>query len=194
VSSADLTARERILEATYECVARFGLGKTTVDDVVKQSRLSRATIYRHFPGGRDQLMRDVVSWETGRFFGSLAEAVTGAPDFASLLEAALRFAHKSLAEHVVLQKILVTEPQRLLPLLTIESDRIRRFITGFFIPYLEREAAAGRVQPGLDVDRAADYVARMVLSFISSPGSWNLDKADDIRQLVRTEILAGVLA
>ena len=39
-------------------------------------------VYRVFPGGKDQLLHEVVAWEMGRFFGSLAEAVVGAPDFA----------------------------------------------------------------------------------------------------------------
>src|SRR5207245_805979 len=87
--SMDLTVRERILEATYACVARYGLAKTTVEDVARAARLSRATVYRYFPGGRDQLMGEVIAWETGRFFGRLAEAVAGAPDFGALLEEAL---------------------------------------------------------------------------------------------------------
>src|SRR5438132_13200822 len=87
--SVDLTVRERILEAGYSCVARYGLAKTTVEDVARAARLSRATIYRHFPGGRDEVLREVIAWETGRFFGRLAEAVAGAPDFARLLEEAL---------------------------------------------------------------------------------------------------------
>ena len=41
-----LTLRDRLLAATYRCVSRFGLAKTTIDDVAKQSGLSRATIYR----------------------------------------------------------------------------------------------------------------------------------------------------
>ena len=48
-----LTLRDRLLAATYRCVSRFGLGKTTIDDVAKESGLSRATIYRQFPGGRE---------------------------------------------------------------------------------------------------------------------------------------------
>ena len=58
--------------------------------MVKESGVSRATIYRVFPGGKDQLLREVVAWEMGRFFGALAEAVVGAPDFASLVEDGLR--------------------------------------------------------------------------------------------------------
>ena len=188
--SVDLTVRERILEAGYACVARYGLAKTTVEDVARAARLSRATLYRHFPGGRDQLMREVIAWETGRFFGRLAEAVAGAPDFAHLLEEALVFAHRAVEEHAVLQKMLQTEPERLLPQLTVESERVLVFIRGFLVPYLERE----RLAPGVDAEQAADYVARMLLSFIGNQGRWDLTDPTQVRRLVRTELLAGVLS
>jgi AcrR family transcriptional regulator len=184
--------RERILEAAYACFARFGLGKTTVEDVVKESGVSRATVYRVFPGGKDQLLREVVAWEMGRFFGALAEAVVGAPDFATLVEDGLLFAHRAVGEHLVLQKILVTEPERLLPLLTTEQDRPLSFITGYLVPFLEREERAGRLRPGLDQELAADFVARMVLSLIGSDGAVIEDPVAR-RRLVREQLLAGVL-
>src|SRR5947199_10751121 len=109
--------------------------------------MSQTTQYRYFPGGRDQLLRDVIAWETGRFFGRLAEAVAGAPDFPSLLEEALMFAHRAIEEHEVLQKVLQTEPERLLPQLTVESERILVFIRQFFVPYLERET----LRPGMEL-------------------------------------------
>ncbi|HEX4777327.1 MAG TPA: TetR/AcrR family transcriptional regulator [Acidimicrobiia bacterium] len=193
MATTDPQLRERLLEAAYACVARFGMGKTTIDDVVKESSVSRATIYRAFPGGKDELMREVVAWEMGRFFGSLAEAVAGAPDFATLVEEGLVFAHRAVLEHEVLQKVLVTEPERLLPLLTTETHRPLRFITGYLVPFLEREEREGRVWPGLDLERAADYVARMLLSLIGSPGQWDLDDPVQVHELVRTELLAGVL-
>jgi AcrR family transcriptional regulator len=188
----DPALRERILEAAYACFARFGLGKTTVEDVVKESGVSRATIYRTFPGGKDQLLREVVAWEMGRFFGALAEAVVGAPDFAGLVEDGLVFAHRAVAEHVVLQKILVTEPERLLPLLTTEQERPLAFITGYLLPFLEREEREGRLRPGLDKERAADFVARMLLSLIGSDSA-DLDDPVTRRRVVREQLLAGVL-
>jgi len=186
----DLTVRERILEAGYACVARYGLAKTTVEDVARAAKLSRATLYRQFPGGRDQLLREVITWETGRFFGRLAEAVAGALDFAGLLEEALLFAHRAIEEHDVLQKILVTEPERLLPQLTVESERVLVFIRRFLVPYLERE----ELRPGVEAEEAADYVARMLLSFIGTQGRWDLTDPEQVARLVRTELLAGVLA
>ncbi len=190
---ADPALRERLLEAAYGCVAQFGLAKTTVEDVVKESGVSRATVYRVFPGGKDELLHEVVAWEMGRFFGALAEAVAGAPDFASLVEAGLVFAHRAVSEHAVLQKILVTEPERLLPLMTTEQHRPLRFITAYLVPFLERERRADRLRPGLDQAAAADFVARMLLSLIGSPGRWNIDDPTAVRRLVREDLLVGVL-
>jgi AcrR family transcriptional regulator len=185
--------RERVLAATYACVARFGMGKTTVEDVVKESGVSRASIYRLFPGGKDQLLRETVGWEMNHFFGHLAEAVYDAPDFASLLEEGLVFAHRSIQEHEVLRKVLETEPERLLPLITVEQHRVLDFITAFLLPYLEREERAGRVRPGVDLEAATEYVARLVLSLIGSPGRWDMDDPEQVRVLVREELLGGIL-
>jgi len=195
LTSPDLAAlpRERVLAGAYDCVARFGMNKTTVDDVAKASGISRATIYRLFPGGRDQLLRETVGWEMNRFFARLAEAVDGAPDFATLIEQALTFAHQAVNDHDVLQKVLVTEPDVLLPLMTIEQHRVLRYITAYLRPLLVREAAAGRLRDGLDVDAAADFVARMALSIMASPGPVDLTDPVQVRELVRDQLLAGIL-
>ena len=182
-----------MLEAAYECIGRFGMGKTTIDDVAKVSGVSRATIYRLFPGGKEQLLRETVGWEMDRFFVRLGEAVVGAPDFPTLVEQALLFAHRAVREHEVLQKVLVTEPDRLLPLLTIESERVDTAIANFVRPYLEAEHAEGQLRSGVDVDDAADWVARMTLSLIGSPGSSDLDDPDAVHRLVRTQLLGPVL-
>ena len=182
--------RERLLEASFTCVARYGIGKTTVEDVARQAGVSRATVYRYFPGGKDQLVRDTISWEVIRFLDRLASAVEDAEDFAGLLEEALMFAHRAIAEHGVLQKILQTEPERLLPELTVESTGLLVLIQTFLRTHLHR----AQLRPGLDPDRACDHMARLLLSFIGTPGRWDLTDRNQVRELVRTELLAGVLA
>jgi AcrR family transcriptional regulator len=187
-----LTMRDRLLEATYLCVARYGMGKTTVEDVVKQSGVSRATVYRHFPGGRDELLRETVAWEIGRFFVELGDRVSNAPNLTELLQRGLVFARQQLQQHEVLRKMLDTEPERLLPLLSTESTKSLPFIASFLMPYLEREERAGRLRDGVDIERAADYLARGILSLIGSSGRWNLDDEEQVRTLVRDELLGGI--
>ena len=75
----------------------------------------------------------------------------------------------------MLRKILDTEPERLLPLLTVESAKTLPFIADFLHPYLVREAEAGRLRAGVDLDRAAEYLARCILTLINAPGRWDFD-------------------
>jgi AcrR family transcriptional regulator len=181
--------RQRILEATYACVARWGLSKTTVEDAAREAGLSRATVYRYFPGGRDELIDAVVSWQFLLFFVSLYEEVHGATSLEEVLDRGLVFARRALLEHEVLQKILETEPDVLMPKLTVESNRTVGLIAGFLVPYLHEHGMA----EGVEIHEAADFLARMILSYISSPGHWDLGDPEQVATLVRTELLAGVL-
>ena len=70
-----------------------GIGKTTVEDVARApSGVSRATVYRLFPGGRDELLRETVAWEMARFFAQLGTELGPTPDFETFLERALPLA------------------------------------------------------------------------------------------------------
>jgi AcrR family transcriptional regulator len=182
--------RQRILEATYACVARWGLAKTTVEDVSREAGVSRATVYRTFPGGRDELLTAVVAWATLEFFDRLREHVAGAASLEEVMERGIIFARRAIVDHDVLQRVMQTEPERLLPALTVESVRIRQGIAGFLTPYL---AERGLVE-GVDLDQAADFLARMVLSHIAAPGRWDLEDPVQVARLVEAELLAGLVA
>ena len=184
--------RSRILEGAYACVARWGLAKTTVDHAAREAGLSRATVYRHFPGGKDELLAGVVDFEVLRFFGRMTEAVRGSTNLLEVTEASLSFAHRALAEHVVLQQILRSEPQLLVPRITESTNRLQPFVRQFFEPYVAAEAASGRLRPGVDPRLAADYVARMALSHANAAGGWDLEDRAQVRTLVRL-ILGGVV-
>jgi AcrR family transcriptional regulator len=187
--SAAPRARERIVQAAYDCVARHGFSKTSVEEAARQAGVSRATVYRHFPGGREELLAAVIAWEHARFFARLYEEVRGAASLEDVLALGIAFAHRDVAAHEVLQRVLRTEPELLLPKLTVEAAGAQRMIAAFLEPYLGAEELA----PGVVRAEAADFLARMALSYIASPGCWDLDDLEQVRRLVRAELLGGVL-
>ncbi len=180
--------REKILEATYGCIARVGLAKTTVEEAARLSGLSRATVYRYFPGGKDELVRAAVAWEAQRFFARLATDVSGAGDISALIEAALMRGQEAVEGHEVLQKVLHTEPDVLMRQLTVEGTRILGLIRGFLTPFL----AQVPLPESVSAPAAADYVARMILSHIMAPGSWDLTDREQVHELVATQILGWI--
>jgi len=181
--------RARILEAAYSCVARWGLAKTTVEDAARYAGVSRATVYRYFPGGRDELIQQVIAWEFAQFFSRLYEEVRDAGSLEEVMERGIMLARESLVHHEVLQRVVQTDPDVLLPKITVESSRIRGVIAAFLAPYIRRHGIAD----GVDETEAADFLARMVLSYIASPGRWDLTDRAEVRELVRTELLPGIV-
>ena len=181
--------RDRILGATVACLGRYGIAKTTVDDAAREAGLARATVYRYFPDGKEQLIAESITWAVSQFFHELAVSVADAPDFATLVEEALIHAHRAVAEHVVLQKVLETEPERLLPQLTQSAPQVQAVLRDYLADQLRDEP----LLPGVDPLDAGDWLARMGLSFILAGGRWDLTDRDSVRKLVRGELLVSIL-
>jgi AcrR family transcriptional regulator len=64
-------ARTRILEATVVLSGRHGLSGFNVEAVATEAGVSRATVYRHFTEGREQMVNDAVAFEVSRFVDGL---------------------------------------------------------------------------------------------------------------------------
>jgi AcrR family transcriptional regulator len=181
--------RERLHEAVLVCASRSAL-RFSVEDVAQEAGCSRATVYRYFPGGKDQLITEGVAWEVGRFFTRIHAAVQHEPDLASQLERALVEGHQLLAEHGVLQRIMRDDPEQFLATLETPMLAVRTGLEVYVASLLRREDLA----PGVDVDEAAEYIARLYLGYLGHAGQVDLDDPAQLRHLVRTQFVGGILA
>ena len=73
-------ARERMIASTALLIREKGARATSIDDVLAHSGAPRGSVYHHFPGGRDQLMREATD-----FAGSYIAARIGRSDDALVL-------------------------------------------------------------------------------------------------------------
>jgi AcrR family transcriptional regulator len=160
-ASSDMTAN--VVEGALRAIARFGLAKLTVDDVAREAGISRATLYRYFPG-RGAVLAAVVQAETQRLQQGLDEALGETTALAEALAAVAGFGARAFSDHAALQHLLATEPGTVLPhlcfagadtLLRVAADRIAPHLCRFMGP--------------LEARRTGEWLARIVLSYGLAP-------------------------
>jgi AcrR family transcriptional regulator len=164
---ATRTSRDRITRAALRCLARFGLSKTTVDDVAREARLSRATLYRNFPGGRDEVIAAVVAEEIRAYFATLDRALSGLEnpdDLEEILVTVLVVGADGIAGHAALRTLLAHEPEVLLPHVSFRGfDGVLDVAADHLRPYLEPRLGAVQAR------RVAEWMTRLVVSHVLSP-------------------------
>ncbi len=182
------TIEERAVRATLACVARHGLTKTTFDDVAREAGCARATLYRYF-GGKRQLVRITIAREAARITASIRDAAEAEPTVEDAVVAMVVRAARELREHDALQFLFAFEPEIVLPHVTFDAGT--RFLIGAGSAIAPPLA---RFLPSARVDRAGEWLARVVLTHALTP-TIPIDLTDEAvtRPLVRELVLPGLL-
>lgn len=182
--------RLRIVDGALTCIARQGIAKTTVDDVARAAGCSRATVYRVFPGGKDEVLAAAAETEVARFFSSLAVDIGAADDVEAVLVTAIVEAATAVAAHRPLAYLLEHEPELVLPHLAFgRMDGLLRQVATFAAPFL------GRFMGHDEADRVAEWTTRVVLSYLVCPADGvELTDPASVRRLVRLFLLPAVAA
>jgi AcrR family transcriptional regulator len=170
-TSPEDESRGRILAAATQQVEDFGLRRFTVDDVARRVGLSRVTIYRHFPK-KDRLVEAVLLHELRRFLRAIDAAVEPYEKLEQRLVEGFVFALSYLREHRLLNRLLGTEPELLLPALTVNADSILAAGREFIARFARGEAAEGGLPlADEEIEAVSELLARAVLSFTLTPNS-----------------------
>jgi AcrR family transcriptional regulator len=82
-------ARRRMVVSTALLVRERGARATSIDDVLAHSGAPRGSVYHHFPGGRDELLREATAY-AGEFVARRLEAARG-QDALSVLDGFIAF-------------------------------------------------------------------------------------------------------
>ncbi len=183
--------RIRIVDATLSCLASQGLAKTTLDDIASWARLSRATVYRAFPGGREAILAATVETELARLFSEVAVAMGEGHDLAEVLTAGIVTAARRLRDHGPIGFLLAHEPGVLLTHLCFDRmDRVLEVASSFTAPFLARWLEPDQAA------RAAEWAVRITLSYLADTGRAELEVTDagDVAGLVGRFVLPGILA
>jgi AcrR family transcriptional regulator len=171
-------------------LASQGLAKTTLDDIAGWAGLSRATVYRAFPGGRESIMAAVVDTEVARLFSEVAVAMGEARDLEEVLVAGIVGTARRVCAHEAIGYLLEHEPGVVLPYMCFDRmNRVLAVASSFAAPFLCRWLEPDQAA------RAAEWAARITFSYLSrDPNGIDPTDRDDVARLVSRFVLPGVLA
>jgi AcrR family transcriptional regulator len=182
----------RILRATLEQAELIGIRRTTMEDVARRSGVGRATLYRRFPT-KAALTDAIVLAEVRRFLDGDVQARSRGATLEDRLVYSTVFTVTFLREHALLKKLLRTEPETILPSLTVDAGAILDFATDQSAAMLRDEIyGATPTTPAQErhLRTVAELQTRLTLSFIVTPHtSINLATIDDTRAYVRNYLL-----
>lgn len=189
----DITTR--ILAATLEQAQLVGIRRTTMEDVARRSGVGRATLYRRFPT-KAAVIDAVVLAEARRYLEGSEAARAHAETLEERLLYGTVFTVTFLREHALLKKLLRTEPETILPSLTVDAGAILDFATEHAAAQLRTDlygADATTEAQERHLRTVAELHTRLTLSFIVTPHtSINLATLEDTRAYVRTYLLPMV--
>jgi AcrR family transcriptional regulator len=159
-------AAERVLDAARLLCERWGRHKVTVDDIALEAGMSRATVYRLFPGGRENLFETLRQRDTEDFFVSLSAKLAGATSFEDLVVRAVVHATAALRADEHLRLMLASEPGEVVQELTVQGLPVivrvaTEMLTPWFAPHIGEERSA----------ELAEYLARVVISYFLAPSA-----------------------
>ena len=163
----DLSLEDRVLDAVKSCCERWGMAKVTIDDIAAEAGCSRATVYRLFPGGKDNIYETLRQRENREFFAELNAHLAEANGYEDLLVRGVVAATQALRADEHLQLMLASQPGDVVADMTMDGlprifDSATVFLTPWFAPFIGAEASA----------ELAEWLARVVLSYFFSPSRY----------------------
>lgn len=189
----DVTSgRERTLDAAESCLERFGLAKTTIEDVAQASQLSRATIYRQF-GNRDALLLALATRDAERTAADAKLFLREFDDVGSWVVEGMLFCLREIPKRPVLSQFLAPQEFGASSRMLLTSDRMLAIGAEILRPMFEPARREGLLQPDLQLDSLIEWVVRILMSYLAVPGPPSR-REEDLREVLQRMLLPAVLA
>ncbi len=164
-------AGERILAGAVEQIEDFGVRRFTIDDLAKRLGISRVTIYRRFDK-KDQLLESVLLYELNSILADIDAGVAGCKTLEDRLVEGFVTSLTVLRGHRLLNRLLRTEPELILPLLTVGGAPVIAASREFASRFARGQAEVDAVEVDEEqLEVLSELFARAILSFVLTPQS-----------------------
>jgi len=189
------SVRDRLIDAAEECMRAKGIRATTVSEVAEAAGVSRGWLYRHFPDKVTLLGAAIVRLNNA--YWSDAHAMLASIDgLDNQIVTGIQHGRTAYDDPgALLMKLRVEEPDEFAACAGAGVQGLVPDLADFWSRYLVAARDNGEIHPDTDVDDAAEWIARVILSLATMPGQrLDANNADELLAHVRRYVMPGLKA
>jgi len=189
------SVRDRLIDAAEECMRAKGIRATTVSEVAEAAGVSRGWLYRHFPDKVTLLGAAIVRLNNA--YWTDAHAMLASIDgLDNQMVTGIQHGRTAYDDPgALLMKLRVEEPDEFAACAGAGVQGLVPDLADFWSRYLVAARDNGEIHPDTDIDDAAEWVARVILSLATMPGRrLDANSADELLAHVRRYVMPGLKA
>jgi AcrR family transcriptional regulator len=145
---------QRIIAAAYACFERYGIAKTSLEDIASQANISRATIYKYF-GGKEDIVEYITIEQSKKINAEVRSKITRDGSFAKNLTHILLLIVQAASKNVYVRRIVEanTVSADAVPPSAVHSMQLQ-----WWGRFLQRAADEGELASDLSLDEVVSWI------------------------------------
>ena len=184
-------AQDHFIAAAEACFERYGVVKTTMEDIAKMAGVSRPTVYRHF-ADRDTLILAVVMRRARTLIARAQAFIRRQERFEDQLVEGLLYLVKTGRQDPFIRLLVSPEHLDLAQQILGATDAVVDQTLETWGPILAEAADRGDLNPDLDIRDIARWLTHVELILV---GRLDLTPGDDeVREMLRTFLLPAFVS
>lgn len=158
-------ARGQLLDAAQETLLRYGVAKTTMEDIARAAGVSRPTIYRYFRD-RDDLVTEIIRMRARKLFVLGTEYLLTMDSFRDQLVEGLVYLVDHGRRDPLIRLIVSPEHMDLAEAMVGTSGLASELTLEMWGPLLDRARERGELADGIENEAACRWLARVQLILV----------------------------
>lgn len=179
------SARERVIDAAYLCFDRYGLQKTTMDDVAAAAGCSRQTVYNNFATKAD-IVTAICMIEAGKLNEVVMRSVRTKRGLEGKITESIMVTLRLGVTNPYIHRLI--EPSEIRQRAMDPADPIHKAQCDRWAPLLQPAIERGEVAPDLNFDEMVSWLTMAQMMLVLRFDLATLDKIE-IERLVKRFII-----
>lgn len=186
----DDRVESKIVDATIRCFQRFGINKTSMEDIAKQAKLSRPTIYRYFPS-RHHLAVEVLVREIRDHTRQVTPILRENRYPPKALIEGVLFAVSMAREHPYTQIVISDSGTELLSRVPGSNQILLDAMSEQWLPAINRWREAGYLRANIKLEDLLTWITLIMYSAIGR-GEFMAISPEHMQRMLSTLLVPAV--